>query len=372
MADELESGWETFLREEQPIDAPPSVFDLGSGGEAKAPTQRVESPLPLQEKKEEEEQSPPWDPREALRQAEKFKRIFWFIFDREPGMDDIYDRAGDSLEPMVDKLSIHPFQDSQGNPRLFLAQYEFPKDQEDFQNQDCIFVEEAAGLIDFLAGFPIESVEMLGMVGEYSTKKDEMDVVPGGGGSVAPMPLELFAGMPPEKILLNTSFLEEEGQGQVLVDITMAGGIAIENLHWWVRTNIKKDAKFPIPGEFLGLAVRMMPDVPWGKQKSSPFFFSGNWMDTIFYTSGRIKEVIAPDNTFPYPRYRVQWRKDVVEATPSDFAEYQVGDRVTILKEVDTNKKSQLWNDDDVKEFDTEKWIIVPLTHYNDLGKKED
>ena len=34
---------------------------------------------------------------------------------------------------------------------------------------------------------------------------------------------------------------------------------------------------------------------------------------------------------------------------PTDFTEFQVGDRVIILKDVTTTKTSQLWNDDDMK-----------------------
>ena len=121
--------------------------------------------------------------------------------------------------------------------------------------------------------------------------------------------------------------------------------------------------KWPVPGEFLSLGVRMMPDVPWGHQKSSPFIWSGHFVDTVYYTSAVITEVIAPDNNFLYPRYMVQWRKDVIQVNPSDFAEYRVDDRVTILKDVSTTKQSQLWKDDDMKQFG-DTWQIVPITFY--------
>ena len=78
---------------------------------------------------------------------------------------------------------------------------------------------------------------------------------------------------------------------------------------------------------------------------------------------GGVTEVIEPTDEAPYPTYKVQWRKDEVTATPSDFAEYKVGDRVTILKDVATTKQSQLWKDDDMKEFG-ENWMIVPITFY--------
>jgi hypothetical protein len=52
----------------------------------------------------------------------------------------------------------------------------------------------------------------------------------------------------------------------------------------------------------------------------------------------------------------------------TDFAEYHVGDRVTILKEVPSNKQSQQWKDEDMKQFDGEKWMIAPLIFYGIKG----
>jgi hypothetical protein len=68
----------------------------------------------------------------------------------------------------------------------------------------------------------------------------------------------------------------------------------------------------------------------------------------------------------------VAWRKDEITARPSDFAEYRVDDRVTILKDVATEKKTQLWKDDDMQYFGGKKeiapkditWQIIPLTFY--------
>ena len=301
----------------------------------------------------------------------------WWL-NREQDMDDIYERAGESLQKMVDKLEMYPFQDNDGNPQLFLARYEIPKYQASFSHPDAIFIGGTALIfIDFLTGFPIECVEMLGTMGEYSTQPNDYKVKQAKeGNAVAPSPDTFFEGIPEERLLLTKCFLGKKNQGKVLDEqsglVALKGEPKPQKLHWWARANIGEDAKtkFPIPGEFMGLAVRMMPDMPWGKQRSSPFIFSGNWMDTVYLTSARIKAVIAPDAAHPYKRYTVQWRKDEVEATPSDFAEYKVDDRVTILKAVDIEKQSQEWKDDDVKEFQADKWIIVPITFYNDLGKE--
>lgn len=108
----------------------------------------------------------------------------------------------------------------------------------------------------------------------------------------------------------------------------------------------------------------MMPDKPWGHQKSSPFIYSGNWVDTVYYSGAVIKEIQEPTDDTPYSTYAVTWRgKDIENVRPSDFAEYQVGDRVTILKDVATDKKTQIWKDDDIKAFG-DTWVICPITFY--------
>lgn len=288
----------------------------------------------------------------------------WFVMDREPGMDDLAGTAGDILATMKDQLKIYPFQDRDKNDRLSLARFEFPKSGEDFKYPQAVFAPgQVSGFIDFLAGFPIDCIEMLVAIGEYSTKADKVTVKDGGDKAAAPVPDKFFQWPDGDKVLLNRTALATKGVGKILA-LNLEGEPKPAKAHWWFRVNLAGDtAKFPVPGEFVGLGVRMMPDVPWGKQKSSPFIYSGNWMDTVYYTGAVIKEVIDPTDTVPYPTYTVQWRKDVVTAKPSDFALYKVGDRVTILKDVSTEKKTQLWKDDDTKEIG-ETAMIVPITFY--------
>jgi hypothetical protein len=173
-----------------------------------------------------------------------------------------------------------------------------------------------------------------------------------------------------EKILLNKTALLES-MALFFAD-NLPGEPVPRKAHWWFRVELQpgENVKFPVPGEFLGLGVRMMPGEYWGRQKSSPFIYSGNWMDTVYYTGAWIKEINDPNDETPYPTYKVQWRKNVVTVRPSDFAEYKVDDRVTILKDVATEKKSQLWKDDDMEpDCDKETWQIAPLTFYG-LEKK--
>ena len=289
----------------------------------------------------------------------------WWVEDREPGMDDLAGTTGDVLANMKDKLQVFPFQDRQGNDRLMLARYELPKYGEAFQYPEAVFAQgEVAGWLDFLCGFPIDCVEMMVLIGEYSTKADQVSVKPGGDRAAAPLPGKFFEWPDKSKVLLNLTALPTKNVTQILAP-NLEGEPKPADAHWWTRVNLVSldSLKYPLPGEFLGLGVRMMPDSPWGKQKSSPFVYSGNWMDTVFYTGAVIKEVINPTDSTPYPTYKAQWRKDEVTATPSDFALYKVGDRVTILKAVNTDKKTQLWKDDDIKNFG-DTWMICPITFY--------
>jgi hypothetical protein len=301
----------------------------------------------------------------------------WSVMDREPGMDDIIEKAGDSLEKMGEDLEIFPFQDTDDTDRLFLARFEFPKFGEEFEfpegtEIDGAEVPGAIGFIDFLAGFPLDNVEILVYIGEFSSKTKEGEdkkVAVQEGDSVTP-PVwdgdsEIFEWPEDDKILLNlTALIPEMVQAE-----WMAPNIAEpepEKAHWWFRIVwTEGEQQFPVPGEFGGLGVRMMPGEYCGKQKSSPFVYSGNWMDTVYYTSAVIKEIIEPTDETPYPIYKAQWRKNKITVNPSDFAEYKVDDRVTILKDVATEKKSQLWKDDDMDpDCDKETWQIVPITFY--------
>lgn len=313
----------------------------------------------------EDSESPGAPPGPALEEPETLEPTWW-VLDREPGMDDLAGTSGEVLKKMEDDLKIFPFQDRDGNDRLFLARFEFPKDGETFQFPEAVFAPgKVAGWIDFLGGFPVDDCEMLLAIGEYSTKADQVIAKAGDGKVVAPVPEKFFTWPDQDKVLFSLTALPTKNVGKILAP-NLGGEPKPAKAHWFFRVNLVNQAgqKWPLPGEFVGLGVRMMPDKPWGKQMSSPFVYSGNWMDTIYYASGVITEVIAPDDDHPYSRYKVKWRnQDPVEANPSDFAEYKVGDRVTILKDVATEKKTQLWKDDDTKNFG-DTWMIVPITFY--------
>jgi hypothetical protein len=276
---------------------------------------------------------------------------------------------------MFDRFEIYPVE-IDGKLVLYLARFEFPKYDEDFQFPEALLdQEDVVAFIDFLSGWPMENIEMLTMVGELSSRKDKEDgnleSHEGEDDSTPPLPDDFFEGYDEPKIMVNWIYLDSDF-AESLAD-GLEGEPEPEGLHWWVRINLKESDKFPVPGEFFSLGARLMPDRIWGEQKSSPFLFSGNWMDTVFYTSGIITEIQEPTDERPYSLYKVQWRKEEVAVKPSDFAEYQVGDRVAVIKDITAEKQSQLWKDEDMETFDAEKWVIAPINFYGlDQTAQED
>ena len=289
----------------------------------------------------------------------------WSVLDREPGMDDLAEGATEILKKMGEDLKIFPFQDRGRQDRLFLARFELPKFGEAFRFSEATKAGSLA-FIDFLAGFPIDDVEMLVLIGEFSSKAGKVSVQPGTGVS-PPLPQGGFFKWPdPDKVLLNLTALPTKNVAQIFAP-NLSGEPKPSHAHWWLRVQLVGEGKrWPIPGEFVGLGVRMFPGTFWGHQKSSPFVYSGNWMDTVYYTGARITEIIAPTDEVSYPTYKVKWRKDEVTVNPSDFAEYKVGDRVSILKDVSVTKTSQTWKDKDQKTWG-DNWQIIPLTFYGGI-----
>jgi hypothetical protein len=276
-------------------------------------------------------------------------------------------------------LGIFPYQ-ADGQDRLFLARFELPKFGEEFQIPKSAWRalalvdgeapptegDNPTGFIHFLAGFPIDTVEMLMLIGQFSSKAKEGEeskvaVMAGEGRVTAPIP-EFFEWPDQEKLLLNRTAILESAA--LFFADNLPGEPVPNKAHWWFRVELLDGINI-VPGEFLALGVRMMPGEFWGHQKSSPFIYSGNFLDTVYLTAAVIKEVVEPTDAVPYPTYKVQWRKNEITVNPTDFAEYRVDDRVTILKDVATEKKSQLWKDEDM-ETKGETWMIAPISFYGE------
>ena len=302
----------------------------------------------------------------------------------EPGMDDLAEGATDVLKKMVDDLKIYPFQDKDRKDRLFLGRFELTNYQESFQFSEAFDAfksnrpSDPAGFIDFLGGFPIDCIEMLVLIGEYSSKAKEGEAskvnVQAGTGVTAPVPPKgskgFFKWPEKDKVLLNLTAIPTKGVAVILAK-NLSGEPKPKKVHFWFRVALlpgteAEPRKYPVPGEFVGLGVRMFPDSYWGKQKSSPFVYSGNWLATVYYDSAVIKEIQDPTDDASWPTYTVTWRgREIKGVKPSDFTLYKVNDRVTLLKDVTVTKKTQLWKDDDMKaDCDKSKWVIAPICYY--------
>ena len=99
-----------------------------------------------------------------------------------------------------------------------------------------------------------------------------------------------------------------------------------------MRYYLRRDAKWPLPGEFIGLLAKPWPSHVWWFQKTSPFLYSGNWFETNYYTSGVVTEVLQPSEGSFGPIYKCVVRGIEVCIASSDFYGYNVGDRVAVLR----------------------------------------
>jgi hypothetical protein len=306
----------------------------------------------------------------------------WSVLDREPGMDNLM-ASQDMLDQMIEAIKIYPFVDTDREYRLFLGRFEFPKYGEDFKFSEAA-AEGSCGFIDFLAGFPIDCVEMLVGIGDRSSLpgKDKISkVFVDEGTRIFPtVPTTKLFKWPDaefDKIFENFTAITVKDVSKFLAK-NLEGEVKPRSPKWWFRVQLREKTangnqkKYPVPGEFFGLGCRIWPGKYWGHQKSNPFVYSGNWMDTIYYSGAIITEVIEPTDAIPYTIYKIKWhgKKDEFTIFSSDFAMYQKDDRVTLIKDVDTTKKTQLWKDNDMKYFggqedvEDNRWQIVPVTFY--------
>ena len=98
------------------------------------------------------------------------------------------------------------------------------------------------------------------------------------------------------------------------------------------RYYLRRDAKWPLPGEFIGLLAKPWPSHVWWFQKTSPILYSGNWFETNHYTSGVITAILQPPEGSFGLAYKCVVRGVEVCVASSDFYGYAVGDRVAIVR----------------------------------------
>lgn len=172
-------------------------------------------------------------------------------------------------------------------------------------------------------------------------------------------------------------------------------GVEIEPKKW-MRYWIKKENTWPVPGEYIGILCKptVTPPHMWWFQKSSPFLYAGNWMETKTLTTGIITDLILEEdrtdgvNDDVGDLYFIKIQGCEVAVLTSDFFRYAVGERVTLVKldRVNTTytgelaykerwpaKADTMWTfKETTKKTEEgytvmENYIIVPLTFY--IGK---
>lgn len=297
--------------------------------------------------------------------------VCWFLFNStlETDLTEFtrINRGRASLrQTLYARLSLEPGKDMSGSEEyLGGARYEMPKYGREVLFPEAMMhkVENPAAWMDFLCGMPYGSCEMLLLVGEVTTKQDKWPFCQGWSMPVAPIPRNFFEEdvYGESKTAFNLLWLQHP-RVEAMAD-GVGGEPAIGSPNWWLRVNFTDDDLYPYPGEFVGLAARIFPGLVSGQNPFSPFLYSGNWFDTAYVTSGEAMVVEA--HADGYYICTVDWRiEGILQVYPTDFTCYNVGDRITIVKALDSTKPSQLWKDEDCWTFDREVWKAVPLTFY--------
>jgi hypothetical protein len=134
------------------------------------------------------------------------------------------------------------------------------------------------------------------------------------------------------EMMMNKGYLlDDESTCELFAD-----GDAPEQ-HKWLRYWIKKENTTIIPGEFFGILCRPWPLHCWWHQETAPFVYAGNWLETEFYASGIVKTVQTEEEYTGEDdevgnRYIVWVKNEEITVKSSDFLEYEVDERVGILK----------------------------------------
>jgi hypothetical protein len=273
----------------------------------------------------------------------------WWLWDEE-GFD-ILPEVGKSLDKFYKSRTIRPVVIDRTTERIFEARYEFPKYRGMLKYGSAVFVGGAIGFVDFVIGIPYGCMERIGIVGEES---DSIIGVPDGPHSAPPLLEDLFREKEGMESIYNLVWLDYENTKSFAPSLGVLP--ELEN-HWWFRINlVGYNEKYPVPGEFMALVPFLFPNEAWGWQQTNPGVFSGNWLETVFYTSGVVLGVLENGT------YTVQYRKNNVRAVSSDWAEYVAGDRATILKEVDSTAQSFTW--EDLENYKEDEWVLAPITFY--------
>jgi hypothetical protein len=142
--------------------------------------------------------------------------------------------------------------------------------------------------------------------------------------------------------------------------------------HQWLRYWINPSDTFPVPGEFIILVAKSELFHAWWFQETYPFIYSGNWFETEYYSSGIVKAIISPAGDELTNIYKIWIRCYEMYLRPTDFYEYQIGDRVAVVKETLELIGNWDWsliesdkdNDSSSASSPDEDWRIAPISFY--------
>lgn len=298
----------------------------------------------------------------------------WWLF-AEPKMDEVYEKSGDYLDKWMNEREISSVYVSD-TQRIFEARFEWRNFDRSFMHSDGVVEKQTKDnvpiFIDFLSGLGWDAIELITSIREASMKKEHFEIIKAKDLSAAPMPDTLFGGYDPKVIYWNYLWLPTKDTEKYFEAHagTLKGTDKPKNIHDWMRLNILMADKFPVPGEFMGIAIRIFSEWPWGSQKSNPFIYSGNFMDTAYNVRGRITEVIDPTDNQPFKMYKVKTHLNKgkeITICATDFEDYNVDDYVTICKDVSKieNKDVFNWEDMAKTEVDESTWMILATTYYD-------
>lgn len=228
--------------------------------------------------------------------------------------------------------------------------------------------------VGYLA-FPVGQLgvmEILSVIGESMTESDSFSI------SAEEAIVEGKEMMPPvhnnRGYCIGTHLVEGgylvQGKTEYLAD-DFAGQASIEP-HRWLRYWIDENDTWPMPGEFIALLAKPELYHVWWFQPTYPFLYSGNFFETEYYTSGIVQEVIAPAGDELTNVYRVWIRGYEIYLRSSDFYEFEVGDRVPVIKKIVELNNNFDWtlledgknNDSSSATSPDEDWVIAPISFY--------
>lgn len=293
---------------------------------------------------------------------------------------EVYNELTERLKTVASE--IYPEDPNNGNgKKIWPSRYEIwnPFQESEFKVQvpEELDGAEVCGFFDFLCG-PICSMESVLIAGEVTGNLDDLGIDK--GEKLIPPLVDEFTKErdddPPNLIFLKygNHYMHDRaekwpGQGE---DNPEDWSSEFDPWpHRFVRCYHQREDQFPTPGEMLCLVCRAfrMAQVWWFQEKN-PFLYSGHWFETTFYTSGIIKEKNEVEGSDPTDyTYKVRWHDDLpdAEVKSTDYFEYEVDERVAIMKDVGSNEATMNWKKltEELGTFE-EGWRIAPLSFYEE------